>query len=286
MRYLFAWMFSLMFLFSSGQKKFRTLEGEMLSAVAGFKGTIGYYLEDLKSGKSIAHLADTLFPTASIIKVPILVGVMDKIESGELKYHQQLTYRDSLLYEGEDILGSFKDGEKIDLSKVIMLMLTTSDNTASLWLQSLAGNGTRINELLGNLGLEHTRVNSRTPGREENRSQFGWGQTTPTEMSALFKLIRSGKAISPAASEKMVRLLGRNYWDEVALSSIPAGIFVASKNGAVNASRSEALMVNGKRPYILCIFTKNNVDQSWQQENEAWVLIRKLSMLAWQALGQ
>ena len=74
--------------------------------------------------------------------------IFDKIEKGELAYKTQLTYKDSLLYAGEDILGSFKEGEKIWLAKVLMLMITTSDNTASLWSQSLAGTGTAINLLL------------------------------------------------------------------------------------------------------------------------------------------
>ena len=68
-----------------------------------------------------------------------------------------------------------KTNEKIVLKKVIMLMLTTSDNTASLWLQSLAGTGTRINEILDSLGFSNTRVNSRTPGRENNRSKLWLG---------------------------------------------------------------------------------------------------------------
>ena len=57
-------------------------------------------------------------------------------------------------------------------------MLTTSDNTASLWLQSLAGTGTRINKIFDSLGLVYARVNSGTPGREENRKLYGWAQTT------------------------------------------------------------------------------------------------------------
>jgi beta-lactamase class A len=103
---------------------------------------------------------------------------MDKMARGELSYHQSLTYKDSLLYAGVDILGSFKNDEKIDLSKVLMLMLTTSDNTASLWLQGLAGKGTRINELLDSMGFAVTRVNSKTPGREGARTMYGWGQTS------------------------------------------------------------------------------------------------------------
>jgi beta-lactamase class A len=268
-----------------GQHQLKKLERQMIAAVQGFRGDLGFYVEDLKTGKVAQYRADTVFPTASIVKVPILIGVMDQIAKGRLDYHQKLLYKDSLLYEGEDILGSFKNNESVELSKVMMLMLTLSDNTASLWLQSLGGTGTHINTLLDSLGLKHTRVNSRTPGREAYRGQYGWGQTTPAEMALLFKLIYTGKVVSPAACQRMLRLLGRNHWDEEALSAIPAGVFVASKNGAVNASRSEVMLVLGKRPYLLSIFTKNNTDQSWGNENEAWVLTRKLSAMVWQAMG-
>jgi len=163
-----------------------------------------------------------------------------------------------------------------------MLSLTMSDNTASLWLQSLAGGGIRINQILDSLGLRFTRVNSRTPGRESNRSQYGWGQTTPREMSGILEKISKGEIINKERSAQMLRLLGRNYWDEVAISQIPSNVFVASKNGAVDESRSEVLYVKGnKANYIFCVCTKNNKDQSWNETNEAWTLTRKLSKLVW-----
>jgi beta-lactamase class A len=218
-----------------------------------------------------------------MVKVPILIGMMDKINKGELTYHQELTYKDSLFYAGSDLLASLKNNEKVELSKVMMLMLTTSDNTASLWLQSLAGTGTRINKILDSIGFTATRVNSRTPGREANREQFGWGQTSPKEMASFFEQLANRTLLDAASSEKMLRLLGRNYWDEEALSQIPPDVFVASKNGAVNASRSEAMYVSGKNArYVFCICTKNNKDTSWELNNEAWELARKVSKLLWE----
>lgn len=265
-----------------GQSYFlRKLDNQIKNSITDFKGDIGFYIYDLKSGKSIGYNQDTIFPTASIVKIPIMIGVMDRIQKGELKYHQKLIYKDSLLYEGEDILGSFKNGETIDLSKVLMLMLTTSDNTASLWLQSLAGTGTVINGLMDGLGMEHTKVNSRTPGRETAKNEFGWGQTTPREMAMLFSKIAAKEIGSPATADKMLRVISRNYWDEEGLSMIPPDVYVASKNGAVNASRSEVMYVKGNRQYIFSIFTKNNKDQSWNPDNEAWVLTRKISEMVW-----
>lgn len=264
------------------QKHDKKLQKQIEETIQGFNGNIGVYIKDVKHNKVVSINADTIFPTASMVKIPILIGVMDRINKGELDYHQQLKYRDSLLYAGVDILGSFKDTEKIELGKVIMLSLTMSDNTASLWLQSLAGKGTRINEILDSLGFKNTRVNSRTPGREANRSQYGWGQTTPKEMATLMEKISKGEIISRERSSQMLRLLGRNYWDEQAISQIPSDAFIASKNGAVDESRSEVLFVNGKGArYIFCVCTKNNKDQSWQNTNEAWTLTRKISKIVW-----
>ena len=267
---------------SYAQKTDHKLKKKIEEAIRGFNGDIGIYVKSLKTGKVVAINADTVFPTASMVKVPILIGIMDKINKGELNYHQALVYKDSLLYAGVDILGSYKSNEAIDLSKVMMLMLTTSDNTASLWLQSLAGTGTRINELLQEFGYKNTRVNSRTPGREENRTMYGWGQTTPFEMANIFERIYKKEIFNDSSCIAMMRLLGRNYWDEEGLSSIPPTVEVFSKNGAVNASRSEVMLVNAPHhPYVVCIITKNNKDESWNRNNEAWTLTRNLSSLLW-----
>ncbi len=264
------------------QKTDQKLEKKIETVIKGFNGDIGIYVKSLKTGKIVAINADTVFPTASMVKVPILLGVIDKINKGELTYHQSIIYKDSLLYAGVDILGSYKNNEQVELSKLIMLMLTTSDNTASLWLQSLAGSGTRINEIMHELGYSNTRVNSRIPGREENRTTYGWGQTTPFEMANIMERIYRKEIFNDSSCIRMMRLLGRNYWDEEGLSSIPPTVEVFSKNGAVNASRSEVMLVNAPHhPYVVCIITKNIKDQSWDRNNEAWTLTRKLSSLLW-----
>jgi beta-lactamase class A len=283
MKKLLAFIFVVALVPAQAQKVNKKLQHSLETLTTGFKGDVGIYVKDLHTGKSVSINADSIFPTASMVKVPILIGIMDKLNKGELKYHQELTYKDSLFYAGSDLLASLKHNEKVELSKVIMLMLTTSDNTASLWLQSLAGTGTRINQILDSIGYTATRVNSRTPGREAGRDKFGWGQTSPKEMATMFEALANRTLLDTASSEKMLRLLGRNYWDEEALSQIPPDVFVASKNGAVNASRSEAMYVSGKNArYVFCICTKNNKDTSWDSNNEGWELARKVSKLLWE----
>ena len=267
---------------SIAQKTDKSLEKKINELISTFNGEIGIYIKDLQKNNIVSINADTIFPTASIVKVPILIGIMNKIHNKELDYHQKLTWFDTLNYDpGEDIVAYLKPETKIELSKVMMLMITISDNTGSLWLQHIAGTGITINRLMDQLGYSKTRVNSRTPGRESDRSVYGWGQTSPAEMARILEDIVNGKIISPEACDKMLRIMGRQYWDEEGLSSIPPNVYVASKNGAVNASRSEVMYVKGPHPYIFSIFTKNNKDTGWEHDNEAWVLTRKLSKIIW-----
>jgi beta-lactamase class A len=269
------------------QKTHQRLERQLRDMTKDFHGRIGIHIKDLRNGKTVSIDADTLFPTASIVKVPILLGIMDRIRKGELSYHQKIAWADTIRYDpGEDIIAYLKPGSPIELSKAIMLMMTISDNNASLMLQGLAGTGTAINRLMDSLGYPQTRVNSRTPGREAARSVFGWGQTTPREMARVFEDLALRRLFDTALCDRMLRIMGRQYWDEEALASVPPDVFVASKNGAVNASRSEVLYVQGRHPYILSVFTKENADKSWEADNEAWVLTRRISALVWQYLGK
>ncbi len=281
MNRLLLWLTLFVSHFSFGQTD-QILTKKLQPLVNSFQGDVGIYVHHLKTGKTVAINADTIFPTASMIKVPITIGMFNKIEKGEIDYHSTLTYKDSLLYEGEDILGSFKDGEQIALSKVLMLMITTSDNTASLWCQQMAGTGIEINNWLRENGYQSTRVNSRTPGREINRSQYGWGQTTPREMANLIVAIRNGNVISQRASERIYRNLTRIYYDGEALSQIPPYVQAASKQGAVNQSRSEVVLVNAPHgDYVFCVITKNQKDESWTPDNEGYRLLRNVSSILW-----
>jgi beta-lactamase class A len=257
------------------------LQAKLKRAVEGFEGDVGIYVRHLRSGRTASIRADTLFPAASMIKVPILVKTFDAIENDTLGYHDTLTYRDSLYYPGVDLLGHFKDGAEVKLSKVVMLMMTMSDNTGSLWLQHLCGTGTAINDWLR--AHDRTRMNSRTPGRQDDWRRYGWGQTTPREMARLLVRIHEGRAVSPAASTEMYRTLTRTYWDDEALSQIPPTVQVASKLGAVDESRSEVALVNAPHgPYVFSVITKNQADTSWTSDNAGFQLIRDVSRTLWQ----
>ncbi len=261
------------------------LEHQLADLAGRVDGVVGIYVRHLPSGRGALIRPDELFPTASMIKVPILLATFQRIHDGDLTFDQPLRWADSLRYGGEDdLFDQLRDSATVPLNKVSMAMITSSDNAAALWLQALVGGGVYINEWLAAHGFEATRMNSRTPGRREIWQQYGWGQTSPREMAEMVVGIREGRFVSTAASEAMYRHLTRIYWNGEALSALPPTVQVASKQGAVDRSRSEVVLVNAPHgDYVFAVITREASDTSYVHDNQSWVMIRAVSALLWRA---
>src|SRR4051794_31455463 len=224
----------------------RVLQARLEALVRGFHGDVGIYARNLRTGATAEIHADSVFPTASMVKVPILLTLFDQAERGMVDLDAPAAFPDTLHYaygEHSDVVGYMAPGDTLPVREIAFLMLTISDNYAALWLQAMVGGGATVNEWLAAHGFRDTRVNSRTPGREAARSVYGWGQTTPREIANALVMIRQGRAVSPRASDAMYRLLTASFWREEALSQLPPTVQAASKQGFVDRSRSEVLLV-------------------------------------------
>lgn len=257
------------------------LQGTLDRLAEGFHGEVGVYVRHLGTGAAAEIRADELFPTASLIKVPLLLTLYETAERGALDLEAAVPFPDTLRYpwaERTDVVAYLAPGDTLPLRELAFLMMSVSDNLASLWIQALVGGGEEVNRWLAAHGYPRTRVNSRTPGREAARAEYGWGQTTPREMAELLVMIREGRAVTPAASEEMYRMLTSSYWRAEALSRLPPTVQAASKQGFVDESRSEVLLVNARSgDYVLAVITKNQADISHDRDNEGLRLIRAIS---------
>jgi len=270
-------------LMKPGHKK-QHIKSQIETLFSNFHGQAGLYVHNLKTGETIDINADSLFPTASMIKVPIMVRLYQLMNDGTYSYDQKFTYSGRYDYPYEpDLINTSRLGAEIPLSYLIHIMISMSDNSAALWCQHLAGGGLEINKWLNDHGFKYLRMNSRTPGREAEYKKYGWGVTTPRELSELVTRIYKGEVVSKAASDQMYRTMSRSMWDGEALSQIPNYVNAASKQGAVDEARSEVVLVNAPHgDYVFCIATKNQSDTSWTYDNEGYVLIRNVSHLLWQ----
>lgn len=269
--------------FLMAQQTDTKLEKGLSELSKNFEGDVGIYVYHLKTEKEASINADTIFPTASIVKVPILIEIFKQINAGKLHLNDTLVYDAKRAYGGSGLMQFYKDSTVTDLRTLASLMITMSDNTTSLWCQELAGGGLSINKTMAELGLKHTRVNSRTEGRTKDWETYGWGQTTPREMASLLIKMRERTLVDAASSDEMYRIMSNSFYTDYSLSQIPPYIQTAAKQGMVNGSRSELVMVNAPHgDYVFYIATKNNTDESWGFDNKAWELQRTISAYLWQ----
>lgn len=110
--------------------------------------------------KEININGDAEFPAASLIKIPIAVVLLQKIDKKELSWNKTLILSRYHYAPGSGILVAKKPGTKISLKKVFKLMLTISDNTATNMIIDVLGGVNETNyqiaKLNKKLGLKNT----------------------------------------------------------------------------------------------------------------------------------
>jgi beta-lactamase class A len=245
----------------------RTLD----SLVQAHHGTVGYSVVDLETGDRLSARGDETFPTASLIKVPILVTVYDLYAKGQLSPDDPLTVLRIDKVPGTGILQHLHDGMAITVGDAAWLMATISDNTATnLLLDRIIIR--RVWDKMESLGLRNTKVHAKSFRRSssvamDSSIKYGLGVTTPNEMVRLFELLAAGKAVSPAADSAMLHTL-ENGDDYRFLQRFAGNARSARKTGLDDAVRTECSLFYLRHRVVACVLTKDNVDRRWILDNE------------------
>ncbi len=253
----------------------RTLD----SLAAGHRGVVGYAVTNLETGEHIDRRGDETFPTASLIKVPILVTLYDQVEQRKIALDDPLTVLSIDQVPGSGTLQFMHSGLQITVADAAWLMTTISDNTATNILLDKVPMR-RVWEKMEALGLPHTKVHSRTFQRftsvaMDSSAKYGLGVTTPNEMARLFGMLAQGKAVNARADSAMLVILEGNEDDQL-LQRYLDGVRAAHKTGADDQVRTECSLWYLPSRIIGCVLTKENVDQRWVLDNEPQLLMARM----------
>jgi beta-lactamase class A len=266
------------------------LQTDLDAMCAKFNGKIGYAVVIPDTGQRISFNGDRPFPSASTIKTSILIEAVNQVDEGKLKWTDVKVVPPTK--ERTPNMSSMwtyflRDDVKVNLDGWCNLMITYSDNTATKVVGMWVGNQA-IKSRMEKLGLPRTAFLSYAPPeatyfRRWNRS-YGMGMTTPNEMAHLWEQIYRKKVASEAGSERVLKILKRQYWDDYAGASCPPEVSVASKSGAISRSRSENAIVYGDIPYVFIVYTDDQKDQRWSSDNEGDVAIATMANKVWNYL--
>jgi beta-lactamase class A len=266
----------------------RTLD----SLAAAHRGVVGYALHNLDTGERLARRGDEKFPTASLIKVAILVTVYDLVEKGLMSPDDPLTMARIDKVPGSGVLQFMHDGLELTVRDAAWLMSTISDNTATNLLLDKIGIR-RVWEKMDSLGLTQTRVHAKvfrarlTSVAPDSSEKYGLGVTTPREMTRLFTLMAEGKVVSARGDSTMLDILGHNE-DYQMMQRHISGVRAPRKTGATDQVRTECALFYLQSRVAACVLTKDNQDRRWLIDNEGQLTLAKMGQaisVAWPRRG-
>jgi beta-lactamase class A len=260
-------------------------------------GQVSVYAKDLKTGETVAVKADEPVQTASVIKLAILYEAMEQVRAGKAHWDDKVTLTKENQTGGSGVLGFFDTPTTLTLKDVLSMMVMVSDNTATNVAIDKVGLDA-VNAEMGRLGLKNTwlykKVGKPASGpMPADQKKFGLGKTTAREMATLMERIvtcqLSDGASAPTETDRVIcgvtlHMLRSQFYRDGAprylepIDSSEEGSAIANKTGALDEVRNDVDAVATKNGLlILSIFTWDNKDQSWTDDNEAYLATAKIA---------
>ena len=232
----------------------KLLFGRVKAIGDAIHGALGVATIDLTSGRVFVYNGEAEFPTASTIKVPLMVELFRRAKSGELRLDSPVAVSPSDLVEGSDpTKARLASGPaEIPVADLMRAMIEHSDNTATNKLIGIAGMDS-VNGLLASQNMRATRMRRRmidvaAAARDEENT------TSPLEMARFLETLFRGGLADADATKQMIGLMKLVKADIRA--AVPAQIEVASKPGDLNGVHCEiAIVYLPDRPFILSVYS-------------------------------
>lgn len=215
----------------------------------------GFYFEYLPSGVSIGVNDKESFILASLLKVPLVMGVYKQIEEGKNKKDDILTIQEEHLDPLFGNLWKKGAGTKISLLDAVKYTLINSDNTSMSVLFSAVPVGT-LEEVFDSLDI---------PKELSGSSPV----VTPKNYSSILRSLYLSSYLSEDDSNEILHLLTQTPFNDKLAAGVPPGVKVAHKIGVHEGDIKGkevftdcGIVYVPKRPYILCIMASENENTS------------------------
>ncbi|MCI0330331.1 MAG: class A beta-lactamase-related serine hydrolase [candidate division Zixibacteria bacterium] len=271
-----------------------SFEKEIQQYAKEFGGRVGVAAKSMATGESILINADTLFPTASVIKLPVLVELFYQFHGGKLSPGQPIALLDSVKKPGSGILQFLHGGQTLQLIDIATLMIILSDNTATNYVIDQLGNQhdeklEAVNNRMRSLGLKNTKLLNKlysfaTKKKTEEAQRFGIGVSCPKDMMVLLEKIVRGDIISKSSSDSIIAIMRKQQDFQQAARLLPFAedttLWIANKTGSLDDRKIDAGIVSSSRgTYVFAIFCDNSQDLGEHLDNKATLAVAKISRL-------
>ncbi len=230
------------------------LENALKSLTAAYPSLApSIYVWDYESGKYADLNAQQVYPTASIIKIPVLIQLFKAIEMGMINLDDKIAMTDYYKSEGSGSL-QFKGVNSIyTVDELARVMITESDNSATNMLMDATGGMNAMNSSLRKWGMKETRVNDWLPDLQ------GTNVTTSKEMAAMLYNIDNPNFLTLNSREKIVDYMSHVHNNRLIQAGLPSSAIFIHKTGDIGKMLGDAGIVytpNGKKYIVVMLVNR------------------------------
>lgn len=200
-------------------------------------------------------LADTdcVMPSASLIKVPIMIHAFRRNREGHLPFDKSIAVYDPV--EGGSF-GHVAAGTVVTIGTLVQHMIVESDNTCTNMLIDLLGMD-KINEEIQHQGMKQT-ILQRKMMDFEAAVRGKENKTTPSDMGHIFYQLAQGQCLGEAIDRKMIEILLHQEDNCILPAQIPNPIPVAHKTGELDGIYHDCGIIwKPNAPYICCLMAQH-----------------------------
>ena len=255
--------------------------------------TIAVAVYDFETEQEILIDPDQAFHPASTIKVHVMMEVFHQAEQGLLALEDGLPITNSFtsIADGSKFSLNVDDdaeqtlyprvGETESIAELTRLMIVRSSNLATnILLEKVSAQN--VNDFIEALGITGVTVRRGV----EDQAAFLRGMNNSATARGLTQTMRSlgeKKAVSPAASQKMIAILLGQEFNESIPAMLPPGTQVAHKTGWTGDVYHDTGLVypENREPYAISIMTRGFPED---QPDEAHSCMAKVSKLIYEKL--
>lgn len=204
-----------------------------------FSGELKQVLEDLKGRAGLAIEIDNdcfyfnheeVFPSASVIKVPILMEALRQAESGSIDVNESVQIRHRV--GGSGILQVLSDQVVVTVKDLMTLMITVSDNTATNMMIDLLGMDA-INTSIESMGMQKTVLQRKMTDFAAIERGIN-NLTSPADIITCLKVLDQGDFLTEESRKLALEIMhAQQFHDKLSAMIDPEAIFVAGKTGSL-----------------------------------------------------
>lgn len=190
--------------------------------------------------------ADRVVPSASTIKVPVLVAVLRAVQDGRLGLEETVPLPPpAARVGGSGPLELLPSLASLPVHELLLLMICLSDNDATNVLldrlDAVAGPGAVAGVLAG-VPTRATHLRRRLMDAEAAARGLQ-NETTAADLADLLATLRRGRLLDADRTGVALEVLGRQQFREGLPAYLPESVPVASKTGEIFGVRADAALL-------------------------------------------